>query len=99
MNTLIIAIMAAPISLLQYVGCINARGTPHACVRRTTQWPGSPEKRVFADYWHYWLNLPTLKLCVGAAGMKMKGEWRKEVVSLKQTVELCTIKTMMQGDG
>lgn len=98
MNTLIIAIMAAPISLLQYVGCINARGTPHACVRRTTQWPGSPEKRVFADE-HYWLNLPTLKLCVGAAEMKMQGEWRKEVVSLKQTVELCTIKTMMQGDG
>lgn len=35
MNTLITAIMAATISLLQYVGCINARGTARACVRRT----------------------------------------------------------------
>lgn len=67
MNTLIIAIMAAAISLLQYVGCINARGTPHACVRRMTQWPGSQEKRVFADE-HCWFNLPTPNCSVGASG-------------------------------
>lgn len=66
MNTLITAIMAATISLLQYVGCINARGTARACVRRTTQWPARLP-RVFADE-HYWFNVPTAKCRVGAAG-------------------------------